>query len=61
MQESFWKTYDYKSGKSFILGKMFKSKADALKYARECGFWVIGKSTRKISYKEVIECRLQTK
>lgn len=47
-----WKTYDYKSGHSYILGEQFQSKADALEYAKKAGILVIGKSTKAISDKE---------
>lgn len=44
-----WKTYDYDSGHTYILGKKFVEKREAMSYAISCGMMVIGKSTVPIT------------
>lgn len=51
-EPTWWKTYDYKSGKTYILGEKFTSKTQAMNYARHCGMIVIPESTRPITDEE---------
>lgn len=44
-----WKTYDYLTGKTYILAEKFTGKMDAMKFAEECGMRVIGQSTVAIT------------
>lgn len=46
---SWWKTYDYKSGHTYILGEKFTGKIAAMAYARQCGMVVIPQSTVPVS------------
>lgn len=44
-EPSWWKTYDYKSGHTYILGEKFTGKTAAMAYGRQCGMIVIPQST----------------
>lgn len=48
-EKTWWKTYDYKSGHTYILGEKFTWKTAAMKYAESCGMIVIPKSTVPMS------------
>ena len=43
--KTWWKTYDYKSGHTYILGEKFTGKTAAMKYAESCGMAVLPQST----------------
>ena len=44
-----WKTYDYKSGHTYILGEQFSEKGQAMSYARGCGMAILAQSTTAIT------------
>lgn len=44
-----WKTFDYKSGHTYILAEKFTGKTAAMAYARKCGMAVIPQSTTPLS------------
>ncbi len=46
---SWWKTYDYSTGNTYILAEKFNNKSLAMSYARSCGMIVIPQSTRPIT------------
>ena len=48
-EPTWWKTYDYLTGNTYILGKKFTGKTAAMAYARNCGMAVIPQSTQPIS------------
>lgn len=48
-EPTWWQTYDYLSGRTYILGKRFTGKTAALAYARNCGMAVIPQSTIPVS------------
>lgn len=48
-EPTWWKTYDYLTGNTYILGKQFTGKTAAMAYARNCGMAVIPQSTVPIS------------
>lgn len=47
-----WKTFDYISGHTYILGQKFTGKTAAMKYAESCGMAVIPQSTHAITDEE---------
>lgn len=44
-----WKTFDYDSGHTYILGEKFAEKGDAIAFAKACGMIVISQSTEPIT------------
>ena len=44
-----WKTYDYKTGHTFILGEKFAEKGQAMTYAKSCGMIILAQSTTAIT------------
>lgn len=42
---TWWKTFDYLTGYTYILGEKFESKGAAIAYAKRCGMTVIPQST----------------
>ena len=46
---TWWKTYDYLSGHTYILAEKFTSKAAAIVYAKSCGMVVLSQSTVSLS------------
>lgn len=49
MKETWWKTYDYLSGHTYILAEKFTGKTSAMEYAKRCGMAVIPQSTTPLS------------
>ena len=58
--EAWWKTYDYKSGHTYILGEKFTGKTAAMEYAKSCGMIVIAQSTVPLSDLEYENALLKT-
>ena len=48
-EATWWKTFDYLSGHTYILAEKFTGKTEAMAYARRCGMAVIPQSTVPIS------------
>lgn len=48
-EKSWYKTYDYKSGHTYILAEKFSGKTAAMKFAESCGMAVIPQSTVPIT------------
>lgn len=46
---TWWKTFDYLSGHTYILAEKFTGKTSAMAYARQCGMAVLPQSTTPIS------------
>ena len=44
-----WKTYDYKSGHTYILAEQFAEKGQAMAYAKGCGMIILAQSTTPIT------------
>lgn len=47
-----WKTYDYKTGHTFILGQQFSEKGQAMAYAKSCDMIILAQSTTAITDEE---------
>lgn len=47
--ETWWKTYDYLSGHTYILAEKFTGKTAAMAYAKSCGMAVLPQSTTALS------------
>ena len=48
-EPKWYKTFDYLTGKTYILAEKFTGKMDAMRFAEECGMRVIGQSTVAIT------------
>ena len=47
--ETWWKTYDYLSGHTYILAEKFTGKVAAMVFAKKCGMAVLPQSTVALS------------
>jgi len=48
-EATWWKTFDYLSGHTYILAEKFTGKTAAMAYAKQCGMAVLPQSTTPVS------------
>ena len=51
-KESWWKTFDYRSGHTYILGEKFSEKSQAMAYAKTFDMAILPQSTVSITDEE---------
>jgi hypothetical protein len=44
-EKTWWKTFDYKTGHTYILGEKFAEKGQAMQFAKSCGMIILPQST----------------